>query len=81
MITPRDPSIDAVTTAWRPRDPVGTVRAHPAWHDLDAEGREEAYEATRVLRAMEAALDQQGLSTTAKAVLRRIQSPWHSPPG
>ncbi len=73
MTTPRDPPIDAVTTAFRPRDPAGTVRAHPAWYDLDAEGREEAYEATRVLRAMEAALDADGLSTTAKAVLRRIR--------
>ena len=73
MTTPRDPPIDSVTTAWRPRDPAGAVRAHPAWHDLDAEGRQEAYDETRVLRTLEAALDPGGLSTTAKAVLRRIR--------
>jgi hypothetical protein len=32
----------------------------------------EAYELTRILRAIEAALDPEGLSTTARAVLARI---------
>jgi hypothetical protein len=32
----------------------------------------EAYEVTRVLRVIETALDPEGLSTTAKAVLARI---------
>jgi hypothetical protein len=69
---PRDPPLDAVTTAWRPRDPGGSVRAHPAWYDLDDAGRRDAFEATRALRAVEAALDPQGLSSTARAVLARI---------
>jgi hypothetical protein len=73
MTTPRDPALDAVTTAWRPRDPGGAPRAHPAWHDLDADGRRDAYELTRALRAAEAALDPEGLSTTARAVLARIR--------
>jgi hypothetical protein len=73
MTTPRDPPLDGVTTAWRPRDPGGAPRAHPAWHDLDADGRREAYEVTRALRAAEAALDPEGLSTTARAVLARIR--------
>jgi hypothetical protein len=70
---PSDPLVDAACTAWRPRDPRGGLRAHPAWHDLDASGREEVYEATRVLRELEAALDPEGLSTTARAVLARIR--------
>jgi hypothetical protein len=73
MTTPRDPPLDAVTTAWRPRSPGGAARSHPAWHDLDDEGKREAYEVTRVLRSIEAALDPEGLSTTARAVLRRIR--------
>jgi hypothetical protein len=73
MTTPRDPALDAVTTAWRPRDPGGAVRAHPAWHDLDEDGRREAHDLTRALRTVEAAMDPEGLSTTARAVLRRIR--------
>ena len=73
MTTPRDPPLDAVTTAWRPRDPGGAVRAHPAWHDLDAAGREEAYEVGRQTRALEAALDPEGLSAAGRAVMAIIR--------
>jgi hypothetical protein len=63
----------AVTTAHRARDPfTGELRAHPSWHDLDEEGRALAYEETRRTRAVETALDPNGLSTTARAVLARI---------
>jgi hypothetical protein len=61
------------TSAWRPASARGELRFHPAWHDLDVEGRREAYEQTRRLRAMEAALDSRGLSSTARAVLARIK--------
>ncbi len=69
-----DDLIEQVTAAWRPADPRGGgVRSHPAFYDLDAQGREQAQRATMQLRAMEAALDADGLSTTARAVLARIQ--------
>jgi hypothetical protein len=64
--------IEAATTAWRPRSPSGEIRPHPAWSDLDAAGRTEAYEAARVLRRLEAARDPKGLSGTARAVLARL---------
>jgi hypothetical protein len=48
------------------------LRDHPAWHDLDAAARTRAYELARVNRRIEAALDPDGLSTTARAVLARI---------
>ncbi|HWO12482.1 MAG TPA: hypothetical protein VNN80_23455 [Polyangiaceae bacterium] len=70
----KDPLVEAACTAWRPRDPRGGMRAHPAWHDLDAQGRRELFEQTVELRALEAALDPEGLSTTAKAVLARIRA-------
>lgn len=63
----------ATTTAFRERDPHGRVQYHPAWHDLDAPGRAAAFEATCALRAMEAAFDDDGLSTTGRAVLDRIR--------
>jgi hypothetical protein len=68
-----DELIEQVAGAYRPpsRD---ELRYHPSWHDLDDAGREAAYERARHLRLMEAALDPQGLSTTARAVLARIRS-------
>jgi hypothetical protein len=67
-----DELIEEVAGAWRPqvRD---ELRYHPAWHDLDDAGRRRAYELARALRQVEAALDPDGLSTTARAVLDRIR--------
>jgi hypothetical protein len=65
--------VERAASAWRPRRPDGGVGAHPAWHDLDADGRREAYEAARLARRLEAALDPEGLSSTARAVLARIE--------
>jgi hypothetical protein len=66
--------------AWRvgdrePRYRQGReLRGHPAWHDLDPSGRELVYTTTRAMRELEAALDPEGLSSTARAVLARIRS-------
>lgn len=68
----RELLIEAAATAWRPRSPSGGIYPHPAWADLDSEGRREAYELTRRRRRLEAALDPDGLSTTGRAVLARI---------
>ena len=74
---PRTPEeealIEAAATAFRERGADGSVRTHPAWHDLDDEGRRLAFEAARANRVLEAALDPEGLSSTAKAVLARIR--------
>lgn len=70
----RDLLVEQVAAAWRPSDVDGAPRSHPAWHDLDASGRREAFEVTVRLRQLEAALDPQGLSSTAKEVLRRLQA-------
>jgi hypothetical protein len=75
MTTPaeRDALVEAVAGAHRPRDPLGGLRAHPAWHDLDDAGRREAFEVALRMRALEAAMDPEGLSTTGRAVLARIR--------
>lgn len=63
--------IESVASANRPR-PLVTLRYHPGWHDLDANGREKAADLAHALRKAEAALDPEGLSTTARAVLSRL---------
>ena len=67
--------IETATTAWRPRGGPGTaIRSHPAWADLDDSGRMEVHDLTGELRRLESALDPDGLSTTARAVLARLTS-------
>lgn len=65
--------VEQVASAHRPRA-VDELRYHPAWHDLDADARERAFDLARALRPLEAALDGEGLSTTARAVLQKIVS-------
>jgi hypothetical protein len=67
-----DELVEQVAGAWRPSS-QDELRYHPAWHDLDAAGRTRAYELARAVRPLEAALDPDGLSTTARAVLARIR--------
>jgi len=69
----REILVEQAAGAFRARDPHGRVVAHPAWYDLDEAGRVEAFEVASTLREMEAALDPEGLSATARAVLSRIQ--------
>ena len=65
--------LEQVTSAHRERGPDGALKSHPAWHDLGDVAREAAFLAVQSLRQMEAALDDEGQSTTVKAVLARIQ--------
>jgi hypothetical protein len=70
----REILIEQAASAFRDRDPRdGRARPHPAWLDLDADGRARAFDVATQLRALEAALDPEGLSTTARAVLARIR--------
>ncbi|MCB9535700.1 MAG: hypothetical protein H6704_05480 [Myxococcales bacterium] len=73
MSDERDALIEAAAAAYRERDANGRVLDAPAWHDLDEAGRAEAHHRARVMRRLEAALDPEGLSSTARAVLARIQ--------
>lgn len=67
--------IEQVVGAFRERDPDGNIKWSPAWHDLDADARRQAFEETRRQRRIEAALDPDGLSSTARAILARIGHP------
>lgn len=66
--------VEQVAGAHRTPPPTfGELRYHPAWHDLPPAARERAFERALALRVAEAALDPDGLSTTARAVLARIR--------
>ena len=66
--------IEKALTAHRRRAPDGSIVPSGAWADLDAEGRRAVFDAAQRLRAMEAAIDDKGLSSTARAVLGRLAS-------
>jgi hypothetical protein len=68
----RDVLIEEVASGWRPKGPDGEPRSSPAWHDLDEAGRVEACAVAYQLRQIEAALDPEGLSSTARNVLAAI---------
>jgi hypothetical protein len=65
--------VEQVAGPYRPSS-HDELRYHPAWHDLDPQARARAFELARALRPLEAALDPEGLSTTARAVLKKIVS-------
>jgi len=67
----RELLIEQVAGAHRPPS-LDELRYHPAWHDLDEKSRVEAFERATRLRVLEAALDPEGLSTTARSVLARL---------
>lgn len=66
--------VEQVAGAHRtPPKAFGELAFHPAWHDLPVAARERAFERGLALRVAEAALDPEGLSTTARAVLARLR--------
>ncbi len=70
----RERLIEQAASAWRPRDRDGGVRAHPAWYDLDRAARVEACEVALASRALESALDPEGLTSTTRVVLARMSA-------
>jgi hypothetical protein len=69
----RERLIAQVTSAYRGRDADDRPQLHPAWLDLDEDGRRAAFARTLELRTLEAAADPGGLTSTARAILSRIR--------
>lgn len=69
----RNASIEQTASAHRQLDGHGRLTESPSWHDLDDAGRAEAFDVAVRHRAMEAAVDPQGLSATSHLVLERIR--------
>lgn len=74
MTTPREREalIEEVVSAYRPRTADGVIRASSAWNDLEREDREVAFDETLAARKMEMLLDEEGCSSTARAILARL---------
>lgn len=75
-MTPADKEalIEAVATAHRYVDVDGRIQSAPEFWDLDEADRIEAHQQALRSRLMEAALDTQDLSSTAKRVLALIDA-------
>ncbi|MEO6597800.1 MAG: hypothetical protein ABIP94_23895 [Planctomycetota bacterium] len=71
--TERELLVEAALTPQRGYHPDGALRFHPAFFDLDSAGREELFASLARQRAIEAAASPDGLSATARAVLRRVR--------
>jgi hypothetical protein len=69
----RDRLFEEVISAYRRRDPRGGVSPSPAFYDLAERDRESAFDEALRLRAIEAAIDAGGQSTTVKAALAIIE--------
>lgn len=65
--------LEKASTANRERDADGRVVPSGAWFDLPPDKREAAFDEIARLRRLEQALDPDGMSTTARAVLQRIR--------
>lgn len=70
----RELLVEAAISAHRRADPSGELKFHPSFHDLDATGREVLFTETLRQRELERALARDGLSATARVVLRRIHA-------
>ena len=68
----RSELVEAAVSAFRERNPSGRILAAPAWWDLSPEDRDLVFERQLQSRLLERALDERGLSGTARAVLGRI---------
>lgn len=67
--------IEQLTSAHRERNARGEIQFARAFYDLEPDARQRAFDTSVQQRALEAALDPDGLSTTARAVLRRLTGP------
>ncbi|PYV33931.1 MAG: hypothetical protein DMG09_21700 [Acidobacteria bacterium] len=70
---PKELLIEEVVSAFRERNAWGRILPSPSWLDLTAEDREALFARQLESRLIERALDPNGLSSTARAVLKRLK--------
>lgn len=72
-IGPEEILIEAAAAAHRSRDAEGRIQPSADWMDLSPEDRDRLFEIQLAGRLLERAARPDGLSATARAVLRQIQ--------
>ncbi len=65
--------LERAVSAYRDRSPEGEIRFAPEWHDLTPNRRLDLFRMQTESRILERAADPQGLSSTAHAVLSRLE--------
>ncbi|PYV11521.1 MAG: hypothetical protein DMG07_18960 [Acidobacteria bacterium] len=70
---PKDVLIEAAVSAFRERNAFGRILPASAWWDLAPEDREALFDRQLESRLLERAIDPDGLSSTARAVLERLE--------
>ena len=70
---PKDLLIEKAVSAFRERNAWGRILPSPSWLDLPPEDRDALFARQLESRLIERALDPNGLSTTARAVLKRLK--------
>jgi hypothetical protein len=69
---PKDVLIEAAVSAFRERNAFGRILPASAWWDLAPEDREALFDRQLESRLLERAIDPDGLTSTARAVLERL---------
>jgi len=69
----QDPLVEALLSPHRSLDSQGRPAPPPAWWDLPPDRLEEVHRMALAARRLERALDPDGVSGTARAVLARIR--------
>ena len=69
---PKEILMEEAVSAYRERAATGRILPSPAWRDLPPESREELFQRQLESRIFERAIAQDGMSSTVRSVLRRI---------
>ena len=70
---PKELLIEEAVSAFRERNAWGRILPSPSWLDLTAEDRDALFARQLESRLIERTLDPNGLSSTARAVLKRLR--------
>jgi hypothetical protein len=71
---PMEILMEEAVSSYRERTASGLILPSPAWWDLPAESREEFFRRQLQSRVLESVAAPDGLSSTARTVLKRLRS-------
>ncbi len=72
---PKEILMEEAVSAYRERTASGRILPSPAWWDLPPDSREELFQKQLQSRILEQAISSDGMSSTVRSVLNRINPP------